>query len=162
TGSFFPFSSSFPTTGGALQTTAGGATDAFVTKFNAAGNGLVWSTLLGGSQDDVGYGIAVDSSGVYVTGSTSSSDFPTKSGSYQTTYQGGTGAFAVKLNPAGTTLVYGTFLGGSGADTAFGLALGNDGKLYLTGSTDSTNFPTVSGARQTANAGGTDAFVTGL
>ena len=84
-------STDFPTTAGAAQTThAGGDLDAFVTKLDATGSGLVYSTYLGGSDDDVGFGIAVDGAGsAYVTGETLSTDFPTTAGAVQTTYAGG-------------------------------------------------------------------------
>lgn len=97
--------SSIPTTSGALQTTSrGGGDDGFVTKLNAGGTGLVYSTYLGGSDVDAGQGIAVDSSGdAYVTGYTGSTDFPVTSGGYQRSNNSGTqDAFVVKLNPSGS------------------------------------------------------------
>ncbi len=93
-----------------------GNEDAFVTKLTPAGNALVYSTYLGGSGDDYGYGIAVDAAGsAYVTGSTGSTNFPTQS-PYQATFQGSNDAFVTKLTPAGNALVYSTYLGGSGDD----------------------------------------------
>ena len=83
-------STDFPTTAGAAQTTHAGGFDAFVTKLDATGSGLVYSTYLGGSDTDVGSGIAVDGAGsAYVTGDTTSTDFPTTAGAVQTTHAGG-------------------------------------------------------------------------
>jgi hypothetical protein len=161
----FTLSTNFPTTAGAVQTTyAGGNGDAFVTKLNAAGSGLVYSTYLGGSDVDTGFGIAVDGAGsAYVTGSARTS-FPTTAGAAQTTYAGGNGdAFVTKLNATGSGLVYSTYLGGSDFDTGFGIAVDGAGSAYVTGFARSTNFPTTAGAAQTTYAGGdADAFVTKL
>jgi hypothetical protein len=91
--------SDFPTTPGAFQTVHGGSADAFVTKLNAAGSALLYSTYLGGANDDSGSGIAVDSSGnAYVTGNTSSLNFPITVGTYQTTYDGNGDAFISKFS----------------------------------------------------------------
>ena len=158
-------SSNFPVTSGALQTTAGGSGDAFVTKLNAAGSALVYSTYLGGTgTNDAGYGIAVDGSGnAYVTGSTDSTSFPVTAGAFQTARGGGgsstTDAFVTKLNGGGSALVYGTYLGGSGDEFGRDVALDASGNAYVAGYTASTNFPT-SRPLQCANGGSTDAFVT--
>src|SRR5262249_7422111 len=116
-------STDFPTQNPVQGTYGGGVcipnacTDAFVTQLNAAGTALVYSTYLGGNDNDVGIGIAVDSSGsAYVTGSTSSANFPTTAGAYQRTSGGFEDAFVAKLSPAGSTLVYSTYLGGSDDD----------------------------------------------
>src|SRR5207237_346650 len=104
-------STNFPTTTGAFQTANAGSYDAFVTKLNSAGSGLIYSTYLGGSDYDSGNGIAVDSSGfAYVTGS-GSTDFPKTPCAFQTVGNGG--AFVTKLNSAGSGLFYSTYLGGS-------------------------------------------------
>ncbi len=155
----------FPTTAGAFQTTLGGFTDAFVTKLNPTGSALVYSTYLGGSGgDDVGNGIAVDASGnAYVRGATESANFPTTAGAFQTTFGGGAeDVFVTKLNPTGSALVYSTYLGGSGQDCGFGIAVDASGNAYVTGFTESANFPTTAGAFQTTYGGFTDAFVTKL
>ena len=112
------YSTDFPTTAGAFQTTFNGSIDAFVTKLNSSGTGLLYSTYLGGSDVDFGYGIAVDTSGnAYVAGETRSSEFPTTAGAFQTTYAGGDrDAFVIQLNATGTSLLYSTYLGGSGYD----------------------------------------------
>jgi hypothetical protein len=156
--------SGFPTTSGAFQTNYGGGnTDAFVAKLNPAGSGLGYSTFLGGSSDDFGTAVKVDNQGsAYVTGYTSSSDFKISGGLY-TTYQGGSNdAFVVKMSPDGSAESYGTFLGGTGDDRAYAIAVDINNQAFVTGSTDSTSFPVVSGASQSTLAGGTDAFVAGL
>jgi hypothetical protein len=158
-------STDFPTTPGAFQTTyAGGFTDAFVFQLNPAGSARVYSTYLGGTDEDAGHGIAVDSSGnAHVTGHTYSADFPTTLAAFQTTYGGNADAFVTKLNPAGSApLIYSTFLGGSGLEYGRGIAVGSLGNAYVAGQTDSINFPVTVGAFQTTSAGGTHAFVTKL
>ncbi len=105
-------STDFPVAG-AVRPTSGGGVDAFIAKLNVAGNALVYSTYLGGSWDDRAYGIAVDGSGnAYVTGWTYSPNFPTTSGGRQRMLGGGRDAFVAKLNAAGDTLLYSTYLGG--------------------------------------------------
>jgi beta-propeller repeat-containing protein/HYDIN/CFA65/VesB family protein len=161
----------FPTTAGAFQTAcrscANGLHDAFVTKLNAAGSALLYSTFLGGKGDDLAYAIAVDSAGnAYVAGRTLSSDFPTSS-PFQSACGGGcsgglSDAFVTRINAAGSGLIYSTFLGGSGNDAAYGIALDSSANAYVTGSTGSGNFPTTIGAFQTNLGGIVDAFVAKL
>jgi Bacterial Ig-like domain (group 3)/Beta-propeller repeat/Dockerin type I domain len=163
----FTNSTDFPTSSGAFQTSHasdGGYTDVFVSKLNASGASLVYSTYLGGNHADTGYAIAVDGSGdAYVTGSTASTNFPTTAGAFQTSYGGGIlDAFVTKLNADGTGLVYSTYLGGSNEDRGFGIALNASGNAFITGDTQSTNFPTTAGAFQTSYGGNDDAFVTAL
>lgn len=178
-------SSPFPTTAGALQTTfGGGARDGFVTKLNAAGNAILYSTYLGGSAEDRATDVAVDADGnAYVSGFTVSTQFPTTPGALQTAFAGGAGAtpprdaFVAKLNPTGTALVYSTYLGGTGVDTANRIDIDASRAVYLGGTTGpapgtvalpsvTNNFPTTPGAFQTTFGGGTgatapnDAFVT--
>ena len=156
-------STDFPTTPGAYQTASGGGEDAFVTKLNATGTALVYSTYLGGSGSDDGLGIAVDAAGnAYATGQTASTNFPTTTGAYQTTFGGVEDAFVAKLNATGTALVYSTYLGGTGFDIGIGIAVDTAGSAYVTGVTESTDFPTTPGAFQTIYGGGEDAFVTKL
>jgi len=153
-------STNFPTLN-PRQAVKSGGNDAFVTKLNAAGNALVYSTYLGGSGDDQAKGIAVDSSGnAYVTGFTSSTNFPIQ-GTLRPTYGGGTfDAFVFKLNASGSTLAYSAYLGGSLEDQANGIAVDPSGNAYVTGYTASTNFPTVTPFRATNAGGAFDAFVT--
>ena len=155
-------SSNFPTTKGAIQTTYRGGYDAFVTKLNPRGSALVYSTFLGGSKYDSGYGIALDPSGdAYVTGYTGSNDFPTTEGAFQRTYSGGYEVFVTKLNLRGA-LVYSTYLGGSGTGTGNAIAVDSSGHAYVTGQASSGNLPTTEGAFQTTCAGDFDTFVTKL
>jgi parallel beta-helix repeat protein len=161
-------STDFPTTTGAYQTTNAGGNDAFVCTINPEGSGtsdLVYSTYFGGTDTDYGYGSALDSSGtVYLTGSTYSPDLPTTTGAYQTSLSGTRDAFVVKINPAGSgtgDLVYSTYLGGTGTDGGYAIALDSADNAYLTGLTASTDFPVTTGASQATYGGGSyDAFVT--
>jgi hypothetical protein len=133
--------------------------DAFVTKLNAAGSALVYSTYLGGTGADDARDIAVDSAGnVYVTGFTTSTDFRTVNPS-QGANAGGSDAFVLEMNAAGSALVYSTYLGGSGDDVAYGIRVDRLGNAYVTGETASTNFPAAS-PFQAANGGRLDGFVT--
>ncbi|MDI6794818.1 MAG: SBBP repeat-containing protein, partial [bacterium] len=120
---------------------------------------LAYSTYLGGGGNDYGLAIAVDSTGAaYITGYTDSTDFPTTS-SYQTD-TGGLDAFVTKLAPAGNSLSYSTYLGGVDNDYGYGIAVDSTGAAYITGYTDSTDFPTTSSYQ--TDTGGVDAFVTKL
>jgi Beta-propeller repeat len=153
-------STNFPTAN-AFQSALASPADAFVTKFNAAGSALVYSTYLGGIGEDRGRSIAVDSTGsVYVTGYTYSANFPTAN-ALQAARAGDRDAFVTKVNPAGSALVYSTYLGGSDMDFGNSIAVDSAGNAYATGATFSTNFPTAN-ALQNANAGLSDAFVTKL
>ena len=160
----YTFSSNFPTTVGVVQTAFSGARDAFVSKVNSSGSALIYSTFLGGSNDDVGFGIAVDLLGnAYVNGYTNSSDFPTTAGAFQTTLGGGYDQYISKVNSSGSALIYSTYLGGSNIDLGEGIAVDSSGNAYVAGGTQSTNFPTTPGALQTTFGGGTeDAFVSKL
>lgn len=155
-------SNNFPTTPGAFQTTHRGGTDAFVTKLNPIGTGLVYSTYLGGNGNDVGRDIVVSLGQVYVVGETSSTNLSTTPGAFQTTHGGGVyDAFVSKLNPTGTGLTYMTYLGGNATDEGYGIAIDDIGHAYVTGGTASANFTTTPGAFQPTHGGGFyDAFVT--
>jgi hypothetical protein len=173
-------SADFPVTQGAFQTTDPAAQShsdlVFVTKLNAAGTALAYSTYIGGTWGDTGTAIALDDSGdAYVTGYTESPNFPVTTGAYQTTDIGAThsvtNAFVTELNPTGTALVYSTFLGGTGAlsiygDEAYAIAVDDSGDAYVAGQTYSTDFPVTTGAYQTANNGAahnnSNAFLTKL
>ena len=185
-------SPNFPTTKGAFQTQnraeGGGSTNAFVTKLNPTGTGLVYSTYLGGiglvlgnGRSDSASGVAVDSSGnAYLAGTASSTDFPVTKGAFQTknhgaglTYNG----FVTKINPTGTALEYSTYLGGSGlqetvygylvheGDAAWSVALDGSGNAYIVGQAFSADFPVTRGAFQTDNkaaGNSSNAFITKL
>ena len=158
-------STNFPTSGTSAtappyQKSYGGDTDAFVTMLRYDGEAVIYSTYLGGNNYDAGNGIAVDSSGdAYIVGSTSSSNFPTTpSNVFQPTFGGNSDAFVSKLDPSGSHLLYSTFLGGSDVDYGQAIAVDQYGNAYVTGSTQSTDFPTVNPI-QSGNHGNTDAFV---
>ena len=126
---------------------------------------LVYSTFFGGAVGESGNGIAVDSAGnAYITGSTSSSDFPTTSGAFQESNisRSRANAFVIKLNADGSDLVYSTYLGGTNYESGNSIAVDSAGNAYVTGETDSADFPTTPGARQKINFNGTTAFVTKL
>lgn len=159
-------STDFPTTPGAFDVTIGGGTDAFVTKLDPAGSALVYSTFLGGDNTDQGRGIAVDAAGAaYVTGFTASSDFPTTSGAFDTGYNPGLApwdAFVTKLDPAGSALLYSTYLGGTSTDFGHAIDVDASGSAYVTGMTQSSDFPTTPGAFDPTDPDSADAFVTKL
>jgi len=143
-----------------VQGAFGGGSDAFITKINPTGSAYVYSTYLGGSNDEQGNGIAVDNFGAaYIAGRTSSVDFPLVN-PLQWAYGGGFfDAFITKLNPAGSAYVYSTYLGGSDWDGGWGIAVDSTGAAYITGDTASTDFPVVS-PLQAVTGGLNDAFIT--
>jgi hypothetical protein len=148
------FPTSFP-----LQGTSGGYNDGFVSKLDATGATLVYSTYLGGNDQDYAYGIAVDSGGdAYVTGETFSPNFPTAS-ALQPTLAGFNDAFVVKLAPSGSILLYGTYLGGNDEEEGFGIAVDGAGNAHVAGFTASNDFPTF---HPLARGTGSDGFVTKL
>ncbi|MFQ5812255.1 MAG: SBBP repeat-containing protein, partial [Anaerolineae bacterium] len=124
---------------------------------------LLYSTFLGGSARDYGVAIAVDETGcAYVSGGIQSADFPTTAGAFDTSYNGYSDAFVVKLNADGTGLVYATFLGGSSDDSVFAISVDGVGSAYAAGSTNSSDFPTTAGVFDTSHNGSYDAFVVKL
>lgn len=157
-------SSDFPSTVGAFDVSANG-TDVFVTKFNALGNGLVYSTFLGGNGQDYGLSIAIDATlNAYVTGYTNSGNFPVTVGVYDANYTGNTltqDVFVTKLNPAGSALIFSTYLGGNGSDYGNSIAVDASGNVYVTGSCSSTYplFPATFGSYDDTQNGGDDVFV---
>ena len=141
-----------------LQSSNAGSNDAFIAKINSAGSALTYSTYLGGSSNDYGEGIAVDSSGnAYITGYTDSTSFPTKN-PIQASKAGLWDAFVSKINSAGSALTYSTYLGGSSYEYGLGIAIDSSGNAYITGPTYSTNFP-IMNPLQASNGGEMDAFV---
>jgi hypothetical protein len=144
------FSFDFPTKN-PFQATNHGNSDGFVAKVNSTGSALVYSTYLGGNQIDAGVGIAIDSAGnTYVTGWTASPDFPTQGG-MQSLFSDD--AFVTELDPTGTTLLYSTLLGGSDDDAGTAIAVDSSGNAYLTGTTESSDFPTRSALQKTFTPG---------
>jgi hypothetical protein len=155
------FSSDFPTVN-AFQPNLNGPYNAFVTKVSADGSSLIYSSYLGGSGGDYGDGIAVDGAGnAYLTGQTYSSDFPTAN-AFQPNPNGPSNAFVTKVSVDGSSLVYSSYLGGSGGDAASGIAVDGAGNAYLTGDTYSTDFPTANAFQPTKGgaSGVSNAFVT--
>jgi len=156
-------STNFPSNGG-VQTTSGGSLDAFVFELNFTGSALTYSTYLGGTGSDVAQGIAVDTSGAYVVGLTTSTNFPVHS-PIQASIAGLSNGFVTKLNSSGNAFVYSTYLGGGTGDGALAVAV-NSNQAYVTGYTQNPTFPTTAGAFQTtcgtgSNCNGAldDAFV---
>jgi hypothetical protein len=153
------YSTDFPTSTGAFQTSYAGNEDAFVSKLSADGSTLIYSTYIGGSGLDVCDMIAVNSLGeAYITGHTSSRDFPTTKGVFQRKHRGKTNAFVAKLNPTGTALEYCSYLGGALGSYGYGIALDAAGDAYIAGYTISPDFPTVNPIQPTLG-GSQDAFV---
>jgi hypothetical protein len=161
----YTFSSDFPTTYGALDTilNKGNNTynDVFVTKINYTGSALIYSTFISGSNMDWGYSIVNDAVGnVYITGKTYSSDFPSSPGAFSINNNGNWDAFITKLNETGTGLIYSTYAGGNAVDDSRAIAIDKNGNAYITGETNSSNFPTTSGCYNTIyNGGSGDCFV---
>ena len=158
-------SANFPGTAGSpIQNALGGGQDAFVTKVNALGNALSYSTYLGGTQADQGNAIAVDvGRRAYVTGQTGSANFPFTAGALDVTLNAIPDAFVTRIEDGGTMLLYSTFLGGNGADIGRGIALDGVGpNAYVTGETGSTDFPTAGSPFQAVLSSASDAFVTKL
>jgi len=154
-------SADFPTLGG-LPSNFNGFTDAFMAKLDAMGSVLVYSGYVGGSGWDTGRGIAVHSSGnAYVTGSTDSVDSFPVAGSPDPTYNGGTDAFICSVDPAGNSFIYSGYLGGTGGDSGRAIAVDPSGAAYVTGWTNSVDFPTGGGVGSIPG-GYYDAFVTKL
>jgi uncharacterized repeat protein (TIGR01451 family) len=166
----YSLSSNFPVRGPVFQKTFHGGSitgDAVVVEVESAGFYLEWSSYLGGSGDDQAFGVAVDTPGnVYVSGHTTSTDFPVTTGAYQTTCPvdstgGCSTSFVSKVNPKGTALVYSTYLGGSNGlgESAYGIALDTNNNVYLSGITGSPNYPATPGAYKTQC--GTDGLCNG-
>lgn len=150
-------SSAFPTVA-PLDSRLAGFSDAFVTKMDAAGKMVIYSTYLGGSGSENGARIAVDGVGsVYVSGMTNASDFPLKN-PFQAQRKGQDEAFVTKLSPTGNEILFSSYVGGSADDSASGIAITTSGDIYLTGTTRSTDFP-VAQAIQSTLAGGADGFL---
>ncbi len=154
----------------ALQTVNRGASsvqltaDAFVTKLNPAGTEILYSTYLGGNAHDLGSALALDAAGnLVVAGDAASNDFPTTAGAFKAAkLDFNQDAFVARLNAAGTALQFATYLGGSGEDSAAGVALDASGNVYVTGSSRSVDFPAVNGLPLSASAFDAKAFFSKL
>jgi hypothetical protein len=157
-------STDLPTTPGAFDRTLNGGWDVFVGKLNSAGSSLHYATYLGGSKSDDVEALGLDGSGAaYLVGDTASTDFPTTSGAMDRSHNGGHDIYVAKLNPTGSALVYSTFVGGSGRDSAYDLFVDGDGAVYFTGETESADFPATPTAFDTTyNGGALDAFAAKL
>jgi hypothetical protein len=136
-----------------------GDSDVLIRKISPDGSAYLYTADMGGSDNDFGTGIAVDSTGsVYVGGYSASVDFPLAN-AFQNGNAGNNNAIVLRLDPTGNTLIFSTYIGGSSDDRAFGVALDNQGDVYLTGGAVSVDFPVSTGAYQTQNRGGVDCFV---
>lgn len=158
----YTHSNNFPVTAGAFDTTynSTGNADVFVAKLNPSGSALQYATYIGGTNYQVGEGIAVDADGAaHVTGYTCSSDFPVTAGAFDTTFNN-CSAFVTKVNAAGSALVYSTYLDGNSTDYAFEVAIAPDGGAVIGGYTCSSDFPVTAGAFDATSNFGCDAFVT--
>jgi hypothetical protein len=158
---------SFPTTAGAVQTRLKGSQNAFVTKLGPAGNTLVYSTFLGGSNFDRANAIALDSlNGVYITGQAASADFPVTTGAYQSNLAAANNAFVTHLDPTGA-LVYSTYLGGTGdgaarGESGYGIAVDAAGEAFIAGQTFSHDLPLVSPLQSSSTSSNGTGFVSKL
>ncbi|MDO8142793.1 MAG: SBBP repeat-containing protein [Candidatus Brocadiales bacterium] len=158
-------SSNFPVTTDAYDTSLNkeNSYDVFVSKFSGDLSSLLASTYLGGSDYEYGFRLTIASDGnIYVTGQTWSSDFPTTSGAYNTSFQGVRDAFVSKLSADLTSLLASTYLGGSGSDDGYSIAIDSDGNIYVAGGTDSSDFPITTDTQNISMKGPADAFVSKL
>jgi uncharacterized protein (TIGR03437 family) len=140
--------------------TAIACTHSFITEIAASGKALVYSSYLGGTNQDEAFAVGVDAAGnAYITGQTLSTDFPTAGSAYQTSQKGSGDAFLSEVAAGGKSLAYSTYFGGAGVDSAVAIAVAPSGTVYIAGSTASTDLPTSSNAYQGAASGTVDAFV---
>ncbi len=155
----FTYSTNFPTAN-AVQPKSNGGQDAWAAKIASTGTSFIFSTYLGGSNDDSAQAVGTDAAGnLYVVGDTFSSDFPTKNPLRQSS--GGDDAFLTKLSANGSAILYSTYLGGSGDDRASAIRQDASGNIYIAGTTGSADFPTLN-ALQSTFGGNTDVFLTKL
>lgn len=171
------YSTDFPVAVNAFRTSNAGSADLIITKFNSSGTALAASTYMGGTQNDGvnnttgsllnynysdnlrGSVIVDDSNFVYVGASTLSPDFPITPGCYQNTLNGAQDACVFKFNPGLSSLVYSTYFGGEALDGVYNIALDINNRLYVTGGTQSTSFPTTAGSLNTSSPGGVNGFI---
>jgi beta-propeller repeat-containing protein len=160
------YSTDFPIAGPPIQTSNAGADDGFIAKLDSNGTVLDYSTYIGGSSGDLVTGIALDSlNNAYVSGITVSSDFPTTTGAFQTTEPSTTSdnGFVAAIKADGSAKIYSTYLGGSGNNDALAIAADSAGEAYVTGDTNSSNFPVLNATQATLKgASATNVFITKL
>ena len=153
-------SSNFPTTTGCFDETKNKGKDIFVFTLDLPGSNLVYSTFVGGDGDESGRDIAVDEKkNTYITGETDSSDFPTTAGSLDDSYNGGTDVFVLKLNNDSSEIVYSTFLGANDDERGKSIILDTDNSAYVTGATNSSDFPITPGCFDSSRNGSDDAYI---
>jgi len=160
-------SDNYPTTSLAYDRTHAGNTDVIVTKINSAGSSILYSTFIGDTLSEYANGIAIDTKGnAYIIGHTNdyNNNYPTTPGAYDRTHNGDDDVFVSKINSDGSDFIYSTYIGGSGDDHGFGIALDPIGNAYITGDTtnSTTNYPTTKGAFDRIHNGHDDVFVTKL
>lgn len=154
-------SGDFPTTDGAYSTTFSGVADVFITKMNSTGTDIIYSTFFGGTEYDLANGMQMDSDGnIYITGGTKSTDFPTTTGAASSTHNGGDyDSFVAKFANGGSSLLYSSYIGGSAEDIAVDIAIDQNSDVYITGETNSEDFPVTNGAYSETKNTGKDAFI---
>ena len=160
----YTWSDNFPSTEGSYEGTFNGIKDAYVSKLTSDLSTLLVSTFIGGSSWDSGLSIAIESSGdVIISGATGSSNFPIAGASYDNTYNGGSNdVFVCKLDNDLSSILASTFIGGGDDDYGYDLTLDNTGNVFVTGRTESTNYPAIGGFDNTFNGGFEDVFVSKL
>jgi len=163
------YSSDYPTTAGSFDTSFNGISyiwyggDTFVSRLSNDLTTLLASTFIGGGQGEMGNSLTIDASGnVYVTGFTTSSDYPTTAGAYDTSFNGGSDVFISKFSGDLLTLLSSTLIGGNSGNYSSSLAIDTSGNVYVTGITGSYDYPTTAGAYDTSFNGGYDVFVSKL
>jgi len=157
------YSDDFPTTVGAFDNVNDGGIDAFLSKLSANGHQLLWSTFIGGLDKDAVHSMAIDDAdGIVLAGATWSPDYPTTGGAYDVTFNSEIDGFITKVEADGTSLIWSSFLGGSGRDKAEGLALTGTGRPVVTGETLSDDFPVTAGAYDESHNGEYDAYAAQL
>jgi len=156
-------SENFPIKGNTFASYRSGKSNVFITKLKSDGTQLIYSSIIGGSDDEWPFDVAVDLNGnAYVTGVTLSNDFPTTVSAFDTSYNGGQDAFLFKLSSDGKQLIYSTYIGGSDKDGGRGVVVDKSGRAYVTGCTRSTNFPVTPDAfDKTFKGRGTDQWAWG-